>query len=232
MGLFDSLNPFSAKNAGGFLNPLNILNTVGNVVGGVLTNQANVGISRENIAAQKEAQMLSMNFAERMSNTAYQRAVSDLKSAGLNPILAYTQGGASTPTVSGIGGSLTRKENPYRDIARNLLELRITREMAGNVKAQKDKTRNEARKEGYLADVARNEKVMADINRYFYLKHGNKLKVFDEIMRRAWPRVREAAGAAGLFLGLRRMKGLLGTFNDRSNFRRFKVWDLRNQRYE
>lgn len=43
-------------------------------------------------------------WQEQMSNTAYQRAIEDMRKAGINPILAYTQGGASTP--SGAQGTI------------------------------------------------------------------------------------------------------------------------------
>lgn len=40
---------------------------------------------------------VSRDWQENMSNTAYQRATKDMAAAGLNPMLAYSQGGATTP---------------------------------------------------------------------------------------------------------------------------------------
>ena len=50
--------------------------------------------NQQNIASAKEQQ----NFQERMANTSYQRAMKDMEAANLNPMLAFSQGGASVPS--------------------------------------------------------------------------------------------------------------------------------------
>lgn len=51
-----------------------------------------------------EAQKLR-DWQTNMANTSYQRAMADMSAAGLNPILAYSQGGANVPSGSAATGT-------------------------------------------------------------------------------------------------------------------------------
>jgi hypothetical protein len=78
---------------------------LGGIIGSTLgfigqqqTNQKNWDIAQAANAASAEQAANQMAFQERMRKTQYQTAVEDMKKSGLNPMLAYSQGGAGTPT--------------------------------------------------------------------------------------------------------------------------------------
>jgi len=127
-----------------------LIGALGNIVGTGMT----AALSANEAKKQR-------SWAQFMSSTAYQRGMADMKLAGLNPILAYKQGGASSPT-----GSMAPMPNFGAGISQGMSAGAAVNQAtsAGNLREQQGKvagsqvglnTANEvlAGKQGALSDA-------------------------------------------------------------------------------
>lgn len=125
-------------------------------IGGLLGSNS---AKEQNKAAAKMAQN-EMDFQERMSSTAHQREVADLKAAGLNPLLS-THGGASTP--GGAMAPVVNTSEPLRDSlkgsAQALADVMVKRETVKTMKTQQELNKANARLADTNAEVTAGGKV-------------------------------------------------------------------------
>lgn len=136
-------------------------------------NSANMGISREQMA-----------WEERMSNTAVQRRVQDLKAAGLNPMLAYNSQ-ASTPSYQP-----ARMENEQADAA-NILSQGLSSSAQAylqnkQVDAGVQATKAQARKTDAEAQLVEAQLPYSATNAYTQSK----------MLEDQWTKLKAEAGAA------------------------------------
>lgn len=89
------------------------------VVGPFISSAFNVREARRN-----------REWQERMSSTAHQREVADLRAAGINPMLSRMGSGASSP-----GGDRAEVEDPARGLS-SALQLRMMKAQIGLTEAQ------------------------------------------------------------------------------------------------
>jgi len=98
-------------------------------------------------------------FQERMSNTSYQRAMEDMRKAGLNPVLAAKLGGASIPS-----GASSTVQNELGPSVSSAMEARRMVADVRNLEATNDKIKSETILNNALRKVAEANVITSGVN--------------------------------------------------------------------
>jgi hypothetical protein len=111
---------------------------VGSVVGAIIDSNSQAHANQSTAQSVRE----QMQFQAEQSSTQYQRAVKDMEAAGLNPALAYQQGGDSAasggsyeakPTMTDTGSKLATAVGAFTQLANGSAQRQL-------IRAQTDKT--------------------------------------------------------------------------------------------
>lgn len=158
------------------------MSLLGSIAGGILpflgagaSGYLSYRGSREQNIASKEIARENRQFQERMSNTAHQRQMADLKKAGLNPILSANQG-ASSP--AGHGANIVSEYEGAANSALSLADIRARVKVAKNqaklLKQKKEESTANTIKTLEEANIASYTKKVAEANAFSAV---NKLNV-------------------------------------------------------
>lgn len=104
----------------------------------IATGALNYLGQRQTNAANAQMAQKQMDFQASQTGTSYQRGTADMRAAGLNPMLAYSQGGASSGSgaTATMGNAIGEGANAAYSAARSIQELRNLQVTNDQIKAQ------------------------------------------------------------------------------------------------